>query len=92
MNVSHLLILSACGLLLSLATAMRWSRAWLAASLGGVLSALGAATFTLLSNGSWEWQSGFRIGGELCIFGWTASAPCSRPVGRPWAGGGQLFA
>jgi hydrogenase-4 component B len=68
MNVSHLLILSACGLLLSLATAMRWSRAWLAASLGGVLSALGAATFTLLSNGSWEWQSGFRIGGETLHF------------------------
>lgn len=64
MSTSSLLLLSGSGFVISLATAMRLPRGWFITALGGLLSALAAATGLLISGGAWEWQSGFRIGGE----------------------------
>jgi hydrogenase-4 component B len=64
MSTSNLLLLSGGGFVLSLATAMRMPRGWFITTLGGLLAAFAAAAVILFSGGGWEWQSGFRIGGE----------------------------
>ena len=42
----------------------RAPKVWLAATVVGVLAALGAAVFVLGGGGDWEWRNGFLIGGE----------------------------
>ena len=64
MTTGLLLALSACAIVLSLPTAFRLPRWWLAATLLGTLAALVASADVLVSGRTWEWRSAFPIGGE----------------------------
>ena len=59
------LILSVLGMALGLGCAWRAKFLWLPATLAGAVCALLAAGVTLLSGGTWEWQSTWPLGGEL---------------------------
>jgi hydrogenase-4 component B len=64
MNVAALLLIAAAGMLSGIPAGRFAPRLWLAATLTGTAAALLAAIIALLSGVSWEWRSGFLVGGE----------------------------
>jgi len=64
MNPGHLLLLSLAGLVAGFFLAHRSPRGWLAVTLAAAGASLGAAVWTLVSGGTWDWQPDFQIAGE----------------------------
>jgi hydrogenase-4 component B len=64
MMTGTLLLLAALPLLAGILVGVRWSRAWLALTVGGAGVGLCAALDVLMGGGNWDWQSGFLVGGE----------------------------
>lgn len=63
MTLGLLLLIAFMALATSVA-GFRRPRLWLALTVTGVVIGMGAALWVLLVGDNWEWQSGFRIGGE----------------------------
>jgi hydrogenase-4 component B len=51
-------------LAISIAVGSRLSRIWLALTIVGAIAGLGAAVRVLLLGENWDWENGFRLGGE----------------------------
>ena len=64
MTLDWLLFLAFAGLVAGIATAWHAPRLWLAATTAGAASGLGAGIWILAGGGTWDWQSGFILGGE----------------------------
>ncbi len=68
MNIGLLLSLAGLASLAGVLAGVRWPRLWLALTVGGALTALGAALAVLLGAAAWNWQSEFSVGGEPLHF------------------------
>ncbi len=68
MNVAPLLIISGLGLVIAMVGGRAAPRLWLAATLLGMGSALGAAVRVLLGAGDWDWRGNMVLGGERLHF------------------------
>ena len=64
MTTGSLILLSLLCLLAGIVLGPRWPRLWLALTLAGAMSALGAACVVLGGGAAWEWRSAFAVGGE----------------------------
>ena len=67
MTQGSLLLFVLAALLSSVIAGIRWPRALLALVIGGAITAMAAALWTLLGS-RWEWQSTFLLGGEALHF------------------------
>jgi hydrogenase-4 component B len=64
MTLGRLLLLAGLALATSSVAGFRRPRLWLALTVAGAAAGLIAALWVLLGGDNWEWQSGFRLGGQ----------------------------
>ena len=68
MMAAHLIAFALLVLVAAALSGPRLPRVWLALTLAGTATFLGAALWTLGGGEAWDWRSGFALGGEHLHF------------------------
>ncbi len=92
MSIGLLVSLAAASLALGAVIGRRSPRAWLAATLVGVVAGLGAAVVVLFGGGAWEWTNALRVGGEALHLRLDAISAMFLALLCVIAGAGALYA